>query len=74
MYKDVKEGRYIKLQPKVREGIIKVGGRTERWIEATWNKQEFVLLTKEQKLSKIIAVYEHNNSVHLGIAATLSKI
>ena len=36
---DVKEGNLIKLCPKYKNGLIVVGGRAERWMQATWNKQ-----------------------------------
>ena len=74
MHEDVRRGRYVKLLPKVQDGLLVVGGRTERWVEATWNKQEFVLLPKEHRLSNLIAVHEHIKGGHLGVASTVSLI
>ena len=73
MIEDVKRGKYVKLQPKFREGVILVGGRTERWQDSTWNKQEFILLPKNHALSSLIAEHEHKIG-HLGVAATVSNI
>ena len=68
------KGRYAKLQPKMSDGVFVVGGRPERWMEATWNRQEFILLPKEHKFSELIAADEHDKSGHLGCAATVSRI
>ena len=74
MQQEVMKGKYIKLQPKISDGVIVVGGRTERWMEATWNRQNFILLPNEHKLSRLIAVDEHFKGGHLGCAATVSRI
>ena len=74
MIKDVEEDKYIKLQPKLKEGVIVVGGRTERWMEATWNKQNFVLLPQNHRFSELIVREEHKKSGHLGCAPTISRI
>ena len=34
------------LKPHVEDGVVLVGGRAERWMEATWNRQKFILLPK----------------------------
>ena len=35
---------YVKLNPELNEKkLLVVGGRTERWMEATWNQQKFVV-------------------------------
>ena len=74
IHQEVNKTRYRKLQPKVENGIMVVGGRTERWMEATWNRKCFVLLPKEHRLSYLIALYEHNAIGHLGTESTIAKI
>lgn len=75
MKADIKKGKYKKLQPKLNDdGIFVVGGRTERWMGATWNKQYFILLPKNHRLSYLIALYEHDKIGHLAQLATISKI
>ena len=75
MESDIKKGRYKKLQPKLNsDGIFVVGGRTERWMGATWNRQYFILLPKHHRLSYLIALYEHKKIGHLAHLATISKI
>ena len=66
--------RYLKLQPQLVDGVFQVGGRVERWMEATWNKQKFILLPKDHRLSYLISLYEHQKSGHLANAATISRI
>ena len=66
--------RCVKLLPVEEEGLIQVGGRTERWMECTWNKQKFKLLPKIHHISLLIARHEHEKGGHLGEAATISKI
>ena len=62
------------LRPSLEDGIVVVGGRTERWMQATWNKQKFVLLPKDHQLSHLIVSHEHTAGGHLGTAATIDKI
>ena len=42
--KETKDGKLKKLNPQVENGIIVVGGRAERWMEATYNNEKFILL------------------------------
>ena len=70
LIKKIEEGKYKKLCPQVQDGIFVVGGRTERWQGATWNRQRFILLPKDHKLSKLIANKKHNENGHLAVAAT----
>ena len=71
---DIQSKKYIKLQPIISNDIIYVGGRTERWMEATWNKQKFILLPKQHRLSYLIALYEHKNCGHLASESTIAII
>ena len=69
-----KQIKIKEMQPKLENGMLVVGGRTERWMEATWNRQYFVLLPKEHRLSYLIALHEHNSIGHLGTESTIAKI
>ena len=62
------------LRPEMVDGIILVGGRTERWMACTWNRQKFVLLPKDHHISWLIARYMHERGGHLGLAASMSKV
>ena len=72
--KKIQISEHVKLRPRVQDGMIMVGSRTERWMAGTWNKQEFILLPKEGHISEIIAREVHENGGHLGEAATVAKI
>ena len=39
---DVNAGKYVKLCPRYEDGIIVVDEHTERWMDATWNRQRFI--------------------------------
>ena len=41
---------------------------------ATWNRQYFVLLPKDHRLSYLIALHEHSFTGHLGVESTIAKI
>ena len=69
-----KKGELKKLCPRYNKGIIVVGGRCSRWNEATWNKQEFILLPYGHPLSSLIALNEHTKPDHLGMSSTIAKI
>ena len=71
---DVRSAEYIKLLPRIKDEIIVVGGRTERWMASTWNKQEFVLLPFSHRLSYLVALTEHYMCGHLGVNATIARI
>ena len=72
--KDVQAGKFVRLCPKYRDGLIVVGGRAERWMQATWNRQEFILLPHNHRFSQLIAEDEHRKGGHLGVAATVARI
>ena len=71
---DVNAGKYAKLCPRYKDGIIVVGGRAERWIEATWKRQRFILLPADHQLAYLIILYEPQKNGHLGFAATISRV
>ncbi len=66
--------RYAKLKPVSENGVIVVGGRTERWMSGTWNRQRFILLPRDSYISRLVARYGHEQGGHLGIAASVSKV
>ena len=74
LHTDIQKGKYIRLRPHEEAGILRVSGRAERWMEATWNHQEFVILPKDHRLSYLIALYEHASAGHLGVEATVATI
>ena len=63
-----------KLNPREEDGVIIVGGRTERWMEATWNQQKFVLLPKDHRLTELVIWDVHVKGGHLGIEASVAKV
>ena len=73
LHSKMKDGSLVKLCPRYKNGLIVVGGRVERWNEATWNQQQFILLPATHRLSYLIAEWEHRRSGHLGLASTDAK-
>ena len=64
-----------KLNPRENEkGIVIVGGRTKRWMQMTWNKQQFILLPKNHPVTDLIIAYDHCKGGHLGSVPTIAKI
>ena len=43
-------------------------------MDATWNKQRFILLLADHQLAYLIILYEHQKSGHFGVAATISRV
>ena len=74
MKKEINTKVYVKLCPKLKDNIVVVGGRTERWMASTWNRQEFVLLPFEHRFAFLISEREHQLGGHLGVAATIARI
>ena len=74
MINELDHVKYKKLHPTVQDGIIVVIGRTERWMEATWNKSFFILLPKEHRFSYLVALQEHKAIGHLGTESTIAMI
>ena len=71
----ISEKRYAKFNPCLNsDGIIEVGGRTERWLEATWNRQKFILLPANNKISDVMIRDNHKRTGYLGISATILMI
>ena len=72
--KEIKDSKYKKLHPCIEDDIYVVGGRTERWMESTWNRQKFILLPKDHRLSYLIALRDHEAIGHLAVESTIAKI
>jgi len=54
------KGGYKRLCPRRRDdGIYVVGGRGQRWMEMSYNKQELVLLPYEHRFSRLYAEHVH---------------
>ena len=74
MHEDLKKGTYKRLCPRKRnDGIYIVGGRSQRWVEMSYNKQELILVPYEHRFSKLYAEHIHQRG-HLGVLSTASKI
>ena len=71
---EVQAGKHKKLCPQEQDGILVVGGRTERWMGATWNRQKFILMPKKHYFSKLIAIQKHKENGHLAVSATVAQI
>ena len=74
MYTELDKGSFKKLVPSIEDGVIVVGGRTERWMESTWNQQKFILLPKNHYLSRLIVEEEHNHIGHLAAESTIARV
>ena len=59
MRTDVDKGKYKKLLPTTENCIIVVGGRAEKWISSTLNREKFILLPAKHRLSVLIAEKAH---------------
>ena len=71
---DMEKGRFKRLCPRTREdGIIVVGGRVEKWLEISYNKNDLILLPYEHRFARLYAEYIHQRGHH-GVSSTVSKI
>ena len=61
------EKSMLRLCAKEEDGFVYVGGHTERWMEATWNLQKFLLHPANHRLSHLIAEDIHSRISHLGV-------
>jgi len=74
MHFDVKKGKYKKLVPTFEDGVIVVGGRAERWLCSTWNREKFILLPAKHQFSWLVAEKAHIESGHLAVESTIARI
>ena len=71
---DMEKGIFKRLCPRMREdGIIVVGGRVEKWLEISYNKNDLILLPYEHRFARLYAEYIHQRGHH-GVSSTVSKI
>ena len=70
----MEKGEFLKFAPRYQNEVIVIGGRCIRWNQATWNKQEFILLPREHQLSYLIALDGHKRAGHLGVSSTIAMI
>ena len=73
LLKQLSGKKIAKLVPRI-NGIIEVGGRTDRWMGLNWNRQLFILLSGGHKFSKLVAKHRHEQSGHKGVSATVAQI
>ena len=66
--------KYKKLLPTLENGIVVVGGRAERWIYSTWNREKFILLPANHRFSRLVAEMGHIESGHLAVESTVARI
>ena len=74
MHSDVNKGKYKKLLPTVENDVIVVGGRVERWLCSTWNREKFILLPAKHQFSWLVAEKAHIESGHLAVESTIARI
>ena len=68
------KGCLRKICPVMREdGVYVIGGRAERWFEASFNKRLIPILPKNHNFSKLYAEMIHGEN-HSGIDSDISKI
>jgi len=72
--KELNVEKLQKLRPTIEDGVVVVGGRAERWMQATWNRQKFILLPGKHPISVLIARYAHKSGGHLGVMASIAKV
>ena len=74
--KDIEEGKFIRLCPKYKDGltVVAVRGSAECWMQATQNRQTFILPPLNHRLLQLIAEDEHRKGKHLDVAATVAII
>ena len=70
----MEKGKLARLTPRYRDNLIVVGGRTSRFVTATWNHQEFILLPYSHRFSYLVACDMHKKSGHLGVSSTTAMI
>ena len=74
MHSELENGKYKRILPTVEDGIIVVGGRAERWLYSTWNREKFVLLPEKHPFSWLVAQRAHIDSGHLALESTVARI
>ena len=70
----MEKGKLRRLTPRYKGEVIVVGGRTNRFVTATWNHEEFILLPYSHRFSYFITGDMHKRGGHLGVSATTAMI
>ena len=74
MGKDIQNGKYKRLCPKMREdGVYVIRGRSELWMEMSYNKREVILLPYDHPFSRLFIEHKHRIGHH-GVLTTASKV
>ncbi|XP_068674368.1 uncharacterized protein [Montipora foliosa] len=74
MGKDIENGKYKRLCPKMREdGVYVIRGRSELWMEMSYNKREVILLPYDHPFSRLFVEHKHRTGHH-GVLTTASKV
>ena len=74
MGKDTENGKYKRLCPKMGEdGVYVIRGRSELWMEMSYNKREVILLPYDHPFSRLFVEHKHRTGHH-GVLTTASKV
>ena len=73
-YSNIENGKYKRLCPKMREdGVYVIRGRSELWMEMSYNKREVILLPYDHPFSHLFIEHKHRIGRHHGVLTTASK-
>ena len=65
MGKDIENGKYKRLCPKMREdGVYVIRGRSELWMEMSYHKIEVILLPCHHPFSRLFVEHKHRIGHH----------
>ena len=65
MGKDIENGKYKRLCPRMREdGIYVIRGCSELWMEMSYNKREVILLPYNHPFSRLSIEHKHRIGHH----------
>ena len=74
MGKDIENGKYKRLCPKMSEdGVYVIRGRSELWMEMSYNKREVILLQYDHPFSRLFVEHKHRIGHH-GVLTTARKV
>ena len=74
LLKQLSGKKLAKLVPRIKDGIIEVGGRTDRWIGFNWNRQLFILVPGDHNFSDFVVcgwpqTFFSDNGTHIVAAS-----
>lgn len=74
MGKDIENGKYKRLCPKMREdGVYVIRGHSELWMEMSYKKREVILLPYDHPFSCLFVEHKHRIGRH-GVLTIASKV